>query len=136
MLVLRAVTPGHSRDTEDDGQHHCGVRFPVCGLRVPASCGRPDMLGIAFTARLALLSSVKEGDGWSCERDLSSARLLDRSSFRLHRLDRMVSFWHTGHFVYRDRTIGGVNIAADCGLEFELSSTRVKKAWHLNSCLP
>lgn len=45
-LSLGAQVECQSGDAEDDGHADGGVRFPVGGLRIPATGRRPDVLGV------------------------------------------------------------------------------------------
>jgi hypothetical protein len=47
-LPVRTHFPHHSCDAYNDYSHDCGVRFPVWGLWVPATCWRPDVLGVSW----------------------------------------------------------------------------------------
>ena len=46
VFSFRTHTPRHCGDAKDDPEHDGGVLFPIRGLRVPTTCGGPDVLGI------------------------------------------------------------------------------------------
>ena len=63
MLSVRAHAPRHRDYTEHDRAHDGGVGFPIRGLRVPASGGRPDVFGVAMRElwlAIGLLSGVRQ----------------------------------------------------------------------------
>jgi len=75
-LPVRAHFPHHSCDAYNDYSHDCGIRFPVRGLWVPATCWRPDVLGVS-------LKVVRKIEGELCAidlRNLAAATLRNVSS--------------------------------------------------------
>ncbi len=59
VFALGAQGPCQGCDAEDDSHEDGSVGFPVGGLRVPATGGRPDVLGV---------SSSTLGLGWNMRR--------------------------------------------------------------------
>jgi len=55
MLTLGAEAPGRGNNSDDCSADDGRVGFPVRRLSVPASCGRPDFLGIPSEMTLLAL---------------------------------------------------------------------------------
>ncbi len=78
MLPIRAHAPDHQADPHDDSAHYRRVAFPVAGLGVPASGGRPDVFGVAGIRLARGLWVVADGrrsvvGSGEDERDLAAA---------------------------------------------------------------
>lgn len=69
MFPLSAETPSHSSNADKDGTHHCSVCSPVRRLRVPASGGRPDFLGVTAGAHGQCLARIEVAGGLSVRCD-------------------------------------------------------------------
>jgi hypothetical protein len=68
VFLLGAHGPDHGCDSDEDSAQDGRVGFPVGGLRIPATGGRPDVLGVPGQSEAASLSN------WvSFLRDLSSS---------------------------------------------------------------
>ena len=62
--MFRTVAPCHRRNAKNDYTHDCGVGLPIGGLRIPASCWRPNMLRVPCLKLRA----------WALEKESSSGR--------------------------------------------------------------
>lgn len=69
VLALGADSPGHADDADEDEAHDGRVGLPVCGLRIPTTGRRPDVLGVSACGQRA----GRRGIGGGRSRDLSSA---------------------------------------------------------------
>jgi hypothetical protein len=57
VFLLGTHGPDHSCDSDEDGAQDGCVGFPVGGLRIPATGGRPDVLGVPGQSEAASLSN-------------------------------------------------------------------------------
>lgn len=70
VFTVCAEHPGHADNAAEGEAYNSRVGFPVCGLGVPATGRRPDMLGVSAQC---LVSEQRSMEPSNIVRDLSSA---------------------------------------------------------------